>query len=48
MPDTPLLPEENRLNGVGGMASLVFEQEAEAKELSCLAKGDEYCNFDAM
>lgn len=33
---------------LSGMASVIFEKEIEAKELSCLAKGDDYCRFEIM
>jgi purine catabolism regulator len=33
---------------LGGMVSVVFKKEIDAKELSCLAKGDECCWFEIM
>ena len=33
---------------LGGMASSVFGKEIESKEISCLAKGDQYCRFEVM
>jgi predicted hydrocarbon binding protein len=33
---------------MGEMGSLVFRKEIEPKEVSCLAKGDEYCRFEIM
>ncbi len=33
---------------VGGMASVVFSGEIEAKEPACLAKGDESCKFEVV
>jgi predicted hydrocarbon binding protein len=33
---------------LSGMASIVFGQEIEAMEFSCLAKGDECCRFEIM
>ncbi len=31
---------------LGGMGSLVFGKEIQSKEVSCLARGDDYCRFD--
>ena len=31
---------------LGGMGSLVFRKEIGSREVSCLAKGDEYCRFE--
>jgi predicted hydrocarbon binding protein len=43
------LPVCHLIRGVlGGMATAVFGREAEAKEVSCLAKGDECCRFEIM
>jgi predicted hydrocarbon binding protein len=40
-------PVCHTIRGVlGGMGSLVFGKEIESKEVSCLAKGDDYCRFD--
>lgn len=33
---------------LGGMGSVIFNKEIEAKELSCMAMGDEYCRFEIM
>jgi predicted hydrocarbon binding protein len=33
---------------LSGMASVIFEKEIEAKELSCLAKNDTSCRFEIM
>ena len=33
---------------LGGMASIIFRREIEAKESACLSKGDEYCRFEIM
>ncbi len=42
-------PVCHMIRGVlGGMASSVFGKEIESKEISCLAKGDEYCRFEVM
>lgn len=42
-------PVCHMIRGVlGGMASTVFGKEIESKEVSCLAKGDEYCRFEIM
>jgi predicted hydrocarbon binding protein len=42
-------PVCHMIRGVlGGMGSLVFRKEIESKEVSCLAKGDEYCRFEIM
>jgi predicted hydrocarbon binding protein len=42
-------PVCHMIRGVlGGMGSLVFGKEIESKEVSCLARGDEYCRFEIM
>lgn len=42
-------PVCHMIRGVlGGMASTIFGKEMESKEVSCLAKGDEYCRFKIM
>jgi len=42
-------PVCHMIRGVlGGMGSLVFRKEIESKEVSCLARGDEYCRFEIM
>jgi predicted hydrocarbon binding protein len=42
-------PVCNMIRGIlGGMASSVFGKQVESKEISCLAKGDEYCRFEIM
>jgi len=42
-------PVCHMIRGVlGGMGSLVFGKKIESKEVSCLAKGDEYCRFEIM
>ncbi len=42
-------PVCHMIRGVlGGMGSLVFRKEIDSKEVSCLAKGDEYCRFEIM
>jgi len=42
-------PVCHMIRGVlGGMGSLVFKKEIESKEVSCLAKGDEYCRFEVI
>ena len=33
---------------LGGIASVIFKKECEAKELTCLAKGDKCCRFEVM
>jgi len=33
---------------LSGMASTIFRKEIEAKELLCLAKGDDFCKFEIM
>ncbi len=40
-------PVCHMIRGVlGGMGSLVFGKEIQSKEVSCLARGDDYCRFD--
>ena len=42
-------PVCHMIRGVlGGMGSLIFGKDIESKEVSCLAKGDEYCGFEIM
>ncbi len=42
-------PVCHMIRGVlAGMASLIFRKEIESKEVSCLARGDEYCRFEIM
>jgi predicted hydrocarbon binding protein len=42
-------PVCHMIRGVlAGMTSLVFRKEIESKEVSCLARGDEYCRFEIM
>ena len=42
-------PVCHMIRGVlGGMASIVFRKEIASKEVSCLARGDEYCRFQIM
>jgi predicted hydrocarbon binding protein len=42
-------PVCHMIRGVlGGMASSVFGKGIESKEISCLARGDEYCRFEIM
>jgi predicted hydrocarbon binding protein len=42
-------PVCHMIRGVlGGMASSVFGKEIDSKEISCLARGDEYCRFEIV
>ena len=42
-------PVCHMIRGVlGGIGSFVFRKEIESKEVFCLARGDEYCEFEIM